>query len=211
MYYECPLHGRINQPTCKAVRKTKEQIVNCLQCGKIAEQKFIIVCKNHGELSLENIKPAKNSHGACRICYKKTSNAKRNNNREAFNAKQALNRQDNPDKWDAIYKKAYQKKREIDGELHSLIKVCSARGIAVDSYFEMINAQDNKCAICNLEETCIDGRSKDKKPRRLSIDHCHKTGIVRGLLCHACNTAIGKFKDDVELLHKAIEYITKHH
>jgi hypothetical protein len=41
----------------------------------------------------------------------------------------------------------------------------------------------------------------------LSIDHCHETGKVRGLLCDACNTGIGRFSDQVDLLQKAIDYL----
>lgn len=43
--------------------------------------------------------------------------------------------------------------------------------------------------------------------RMLNIDHCHKTGKVRGLLCDSCNKALGLFKDNVENLNKAIEYL----
>lgn len=39
------------------------------------------------------------------------------------------------------------------------------------------------------------------------IDHCHATGVVRGLLCHNCNVAIGHFKDSTENLLKAVEYL----
>ena len=92
----------------------------------------------------------------------------------------------------------------------SLIKVCAKRRITLEEYGVLFQSQDNKCAICNKAETCIDGRSKDKKPRRLSIDHCHITGKVRGLLCHSCNTAIGKFNDDLELFQKAMDYIIQH-
>ena len=43
--------------------------------------------------------------------------------------------------------------------------------------------------------------------QKLSIDHCHKTGKVRGLLCKHCNHGLGKFKDDVNLLKIAIDYL----
>lgn len=49
-----------------------------------------------------------------------------------------------------------------------------------------------------------------KEPRltkRHSIDHCHTTGKIRGLLCDDCNTALGKFQDNTTLLKKAIEYL----
>jgi len=209
MFYECSEHGRLETEGCKVIRKGIKNQVNCNVCGKLAEQKFIIVCKHHGELKPEEIKPTKKGHGSCRICFRKTANAKRNGNREDFNARQATDRELNPDKWDKIYKKQYQNKRENQGDMLSLIKVCSKRKITLEEYAKLLEQQDHKCAICGLEEICKD--SWHDRVRRLSIDHCHRTGNVRGLLCHSCNTAIGKFKDDIELLHKAIRYITKYH
>ena len=60
-------------------------------------------------------------------------------------------------------------------------------------------AQDGKCAIC----------SNPQENRRLAVDHCHKTGKVRGLLCQGCNTGIGGLKDDTERIKKAIDYLKK--
>jgi hypothetical protein len=69
----------------------------------------------------------------------------------------------------------------------------------------MIAEQDNKCKICGCEEK---RRSASEKiAPRLCIDHCHKTGVIRGLLCHDCNTGLGKFKDNIELLFKAVNYL----
>ena len=209
MFYECGKHGRLEQEGYKVIRKSIIKSVNCNECGELAEQKFIIVCKEHGELKAEDIKPTKKGHGSCRMCFRRTANAKRNGNREEFNARQATDRGLNPEKWDKIYKRQYQNKRENQGDMLSLIKVCSKRRISLEQYQKMLEAQDNKCEICGLEEICKD--PKHDRVRRLSIDHCHRTGNVRGLLCHSCNTAIGKFKDDIELLHKAIRYITQHH
>ena len=80
------------------------------------------------------------------------------------------------------------------------------RKITLEYYQELIDQQNNKCAICNQEET----RMNNGKLTRLCIDHCHSSGKVRGLLCHACNTAIGKFKDDISLLNSAILYLNSH-
>lgn len=71
-------------------------------------------------------------------------------------------------------------------------------GITPEEYEAMILVQGGRCAICNNE--CSSGK-------RLAVDHCHDTGEVRGLLCTCCNTALGKFRDDVELLKKAIKYL----
>lgn len=80
-------------------------------------------------------------------------------------------------------------------------------GMSYDDYLAMNAAQGGRCAICNLPETDIDTRTGD--PFRLSIDHCHATGIVRSLLCSKCNKAIGLMAEDVERLGSAIEYLNK--
>jgi len=73
-------------------------------------------------------------------------------------------------------------------------------GIALDQYDAMLAAQDNACAIC---------RSTDAMDRwgRFHVDHNHETGVVRGLLCGNCNTALGKMKDDPARLQAAITYL----
>lgn len=58
-------------------------------------------------------------------------------------------------------------------------------GLTVDQYFQMLEKQGGGCWICGSTDP---GR---KISYRLSIDHCHKSGVVRGLLCSPCNTIIG--------------------
>jgi hypothetical protein len=77
-------------------------------------------------------------------------------------------------------------------------------GITKDKYDEIHKSQNGLCKICGLPETSK-GRSGNPKP--LSVDHCHVSNIIRGLLCGKCNTGIGLLNDDIELLEKAIEYI----
>ena len=64
----------------------------------------------------------------------------------------------------------------------------------------MLEQQDGKCAIC---------KSEDSKGKRFSVDHNHKTGEVRGLLCNPCNVAIGLLKDSPEVIDSAKEYLLK--
>jgi hypothetical protein len=166
------------------------------------------VCSEHGILSLEDIK-FNNGRIRCRICHNKSANKKRNLNREEFNARQALDRELNPEKWDRIYKRQYANKKKNYGDDLSTLKVCRERKITLSEYKLMVEIQGNKCAICLQEETCKD--PKHNRARRLSIDHCHKTGKARALLCHNCNLTIGRFKDDIELMERAIAYVKKHY
>lgn len=71
-------------------------------------------------------------------------------------------------------------------------------GISVEQYDEMLQRQNGVCAICQKE--CQLGVS-------LGVDHDHKTGRVRGLLCRKCNTGIGLLGDDLESLQRAVRYL----
>lgn len=74
-------------------------------------------------------------------------------------------------------------------------------GISIEQYEQMLIAQNHKCAICKEYP-------KDNLKNPWHVDHDHKTGKVRGVLCHSCNTALGNFNDSVEILRRALEYLT---
>lgn len=71
-------------------------------------------------------------------------------------------------------------------------------------YDRMLRAQGGVCAICGHPETARGCRGTLKD---LAVDHCHKTGRVRGLLCANCNQGLGRFKDDSLLLERASRYL----
>lgn len=71
-------------------------------------------------------------------------------------------------------------------------------GMTKDEYDDLLAVQANKCAICDSPFT--------KRPH---IDHDHKTGEVRGLLCGDCNRGLGSFHDDRALLKKARAYLRR--
>lgn len=76
-------------------------------------------------------------------------------------------------------------------------------GITLEDYNNLLEQQDNKCAIC------LSDNPKIRTATSFYIDHCHETLKVRGLLCQACNSALGLFEDKIENLQKAIEYLNK--
>jgi len=76
--------------------------------------------------------------------------------------------------------------------------------LSAEDHFELVKKQDNKCAICFKEETCKN-RNGDVRP--LCVDHCHATGIVRGLLCNHCNSMLGSARDKIETLENGIKYL----
>lgn len=79
----------------------------------------------------------------------------------------------------------------------------SKYGITTIDYTKLLKKQKYKCAICRITQVT----HKRKFKKSLFIDHCHKTNKVRGLLCDACNNGLGRFKDSVRFLKKAIKYL----
>lgn len=69
------------------------------------------------------------------------------------------------------------------------------------TYEALVRMQGNKCAICEKPPT---------QGKRLNIDHDHSTGKIRALLCMECNMGLGRFHDDINVLGKAIVYLTVH-
>lgn len=69
----------------------------------------------------------------------------------------------------------------------------------IDDYHAMLEAQGGGCAIC--------GCKQDPTYKYFPVDHDHETGKVRGLLCSMCNKALGGFKDNLDFLQKAVDYL----
>ena len=79
--------------------------------------------------------------------------------------------------------------------------------ITPQEYETKLASQDYKCAVCGKDDS---DNKRGGKLDPLHIDHCHKTGKLRDLLCHQCNSGLGQFKDNIEILQKAMEYLRKH-
>jgi len=74
-------------------------------------------------------------------------------------------------------------------------------GITQQEFEAMLESQGQKCVICRLD---LDFNVRDAKP---NVDHCHKSGYVRGILCGKCNSMLGYSQDDVSILEAAIIYL----
>lgn len=70
-------------------------------------------------------------------------------------------------------------------------------------YNELLKKQGGKCALCEKPLSKLTGAGG------AGIDHCHNTGKVRGLLCTGCNAGLGCFRDDKEILRKALAYLER--
>ena len=84
------------------------------------------------------------------------------------------------------------------------MSIKSKYGLTKEQYEALLARQSGVCAVCEKPEMRT---TKTGQTMNLHIDHCHKTKIVRGLLCSRCNTAIGFLNDDLGTLAKAVEYL----
>lgn len=83
-------------------------------------------------------------------------------------------------------------------------------GISIEEFEAKLLEQDYKCAICGEPETARYRRGVIDKPKYLAVDHNHKTGKNRGLLCTRCNQALGHVLENEEIALKLVDYIRKH-
>jgi hypothetical protein len=74
-------------------------------------------------------------------------------------------------------------------------------GLTIKQYDDMFKSQDGKCMICLIPQSEL--------VKRFAVDHSHRTGKIRGLLCESCNGGLGMFKDSPELLKMAIVYLRR--
>lgn len=100
----------------------------------------------------------------------------------------------------------YVKDRKTD-RLDTTCKACRiitqrerTLGVTQEQYLEMHRKQQGRCGICLK-------RLRSRHYKAFAVDHCHTTGAVRGLLCSNCNTGLGLFKDDIQSLLRAIEWV----
>lgn len=123
-------------------------------------------------------------HSYCRDCYREWRRAWTADNRDRVRATQK--------KWVAANHEKMKAKRIRRGLRN--------RGVTEADFKRMLAAQAGVCGICGGDRTRTGAT-------RLSVDHDHKTGVVRGLLCSSCNFGIGYFRDDPKLLATAILYL----
>ncbi len=73
-------------------------------------------------------------------------------------------------------------------------------GITVGEWTQRFESQGKLCAMCKTDTP---------RGRGWQTDHDHKTGVIRGILCHHCNSLLGHAKDSIDILNAAIIYLTK--
>ncbi len=99
------------------------------------------------------------------------------------------------------YDKTYRKRPDIIKREKERLLIKNY-GITLEQFNNLLLLQNYKCAICNVEY--------GTGPRAFAVDHDHISNKVRSLLCGNCNMGLGKFKDSIELLEKAKQYLIIH-
>jgi hypothetical protein len=94
------------------------------------------------------------------------------------------NRPENPAKWEERGRAGWLK---------------GAYGLSLDDFDGLMEAQGGVCAICG----------DPPGAKRFHVDHCHRTRLVRGLLCFCCNSGLGSFKDNEDRLFAAVDYLRR--
>jgi hypothetical protein len=89
----------------------------------------------------------------------------------------------------------------IDKEQRLRHEMTRLYGMSANDFEDLLKTQNNVCAIC--------GDSASGFKQRLSVDHDHLTGQLRGLLCHYCNMGLGSFRDSPDRLLAAIDYLRR--
>jgi hypothetical protein len=118
----------------------------------------------------------------CKTCEKQYKKDRYQSRQQELAEVQSNRRRADPDKYYATAKAS---------------RIRTKYGLEPEDVERMMKEQDGKCAICQavLDATCI--------------DHCHDTGMIRGLLCTYCNKGLGFFRDNVQSLAAAIVYLEK--
>lgn len=135
----------------------------------------------------------------CKPCNEFGRKQRYSANRVKMAARSRAWRNDNKERMNMLKRIKYAKDPTAMKSSHLKWKY----GITIEQYDVMLDEQGGLCAICKREE--------NRKPlRRLAVDHCHSTGKIRGLLCSRCNTAIGQFCDNPEIMKSAMSYVERY-
>lgn len=192
--YICRVHGEmtIDNFTTEYDKRNPDNIkikYRCKHCKKVKDLRYRE--KYRKELSNKNVQ------------YKKE-------NREVVNAWNRKDRKENPEKY-RRYEANYINKHGIEKVRKR--EVARIHNITVEEYDRLHKQQNGICQICGKEETRLSRKEKERMP--LCIDHCHACKekgqhVIRGLICHKCNSAMGKLNDDIAILKSMISYLEAH-
>ena len=149
------------------------------------------VHKTHCDKCGTERKQLNNGRWICPECQRQASKVSYHKNKKPLTDEQKENKKISNLKWKNTIRESGLNNQQIS-------KLKSLYNISEEEIVSLKIKQDNKCAIC-----------KSDLITEFLVDHCHDTLKVRGLLCRSCNLALGMFKDDVNILNNAIQYLNE--
>ena len=171
-------------------------LVTCIKCGETRPATGEFFPKRK-ESILRN---------ECKVCNAEYHRNWAENNRERSREIKAKYAKANPEKHrgnienDNRRSKEWREKNPEGSKLNiRKAHLQTTYGLTLEDYDYMLENQNEGCAICGTKDT--------GKWKHFCVDHNHKTGEVRGLLCHKCNLGLGALNDDLDIIKKAIVYL----
>jgi uncharacterized protein with PIN domain len=104
----------------------------------------------------------------------------------------------------ASYRAGTSRTRSYDGVFEASLR--RHYGLTLADYEQMLTAQEGRCAVCGGAETVL---RRTGEPYRLAVDHDHRSGQVRGLLCRRCNQIVWAFEEHSALLDQVVGYLAR--
>lgn len=106
----------------------------------------------------------------------------------------------NPEQVKEASRKFYERYRVEVNRRSSSGRHLREKGITLEQYETLMASHNGQCDICKTTEP-------GGQHNQFNLDHCHTTGVLRGVLCRRCNTSIGQFEDSIPLLLAAVDYL----
>jgi len=100
-------------------------------------------------------------------------------------------------------KKWQLKNKEISSHQIRVRSLKNKFGLTIEDYEKLLKQQSGKCALCGKDKGNSNGI-------RLAVDHDHKTGKIRGLLCWSCNAGLGLLGDNIVSMKRVIDYLEEY-
>lgn len=172
----------------------KDKLLSEFNSDSRTKDKLTFQCKKCRAVNSKSYYERNKSH--CALVDKEYNLANRSKIRDRQRKYNKLN-PDKQKKRRMKYEKTHKSKRRMQGILYR-------HGLSEEAYLSLMASQNNRCAIC-LKDFSLVENSKN-----IHVDHDHKTGKIRSILCGKCNVALGHVDDNIDILYKMISYLITH-
>jgi len=159
-------------------------------------------CGHVGPQEHDFIKISGQYKNLCRSCRNASARKCRQARQEDYQARHKKWIEENPLEYAESRKSYKERNREKIARKAKFYGLKKRHGLSQEDFERMCREQGEKCAIC--------GDPPMGKQPTLCVDHCHRSGRIRSLLCKSCNRAIGLFKEDPKRLLSAVAYLRRH-